>query len=68
MTIDSLFDLSKEERKTIISNTAKELNIPIAFVEKDLWICIVLKHLFSDFKHKEHLVLKVELAFQKAII
>ncbi|VEU74810.1 Uncharacterised protein [Mycoplasmopsis citelli] len=31
MTIDSLFDLSKEERKTIISNTAKELNIPNCF-------------------------------------
>lgn len=42
----------------IIRNTAEKLNISSAIVEKDLWVCIILKYLFSDFEYKDDIVFK----------
>lgn len=40
--------LSKQERKELFSETASEMSITPAAIEKDFWICWVLLHLFED--------------------
>lgn len=40
--------LNEQERKELFSETASEMNITSAAVEKDFWICWVLLHLFED--------------------
>lgn len=38
-----------------------------AIIEKDLWVCIILKYLFKDFKFKDYIVLKVEQVYLRYI-
>lgn len=47
-----------EELQLIIHNTADKLNLSVAIVEKDLWVCILLDYLFKDFKYKDNIVFK----------
>jgi Uncharacterized conserved protein len=53
-----LLNLSDEELQLIINNTSDKLGIANAIVEKDFWVCILLKYLFSDFKFKDHIIFK----------
>jgi hypothetical protein len=53
-----LIGLPNEELELIIQNTADKMNISTAIVEKDLWVCVILKYLFSDFKYKDYIVFK----------
>lgn len=53
-----LIGLPNEELELIIQNTADKMNIAAAIVEKDLWVCVILKYLFSDFKYKDYIVFK----------
>lgn len=54
----NFIDLPNEELQLVINNTADKLNMSKAIVEKDLWVCIILKYLFTDFKYKNQIVFK----------
>ena len=53
-----ILEINEKELNLIIRNTAEKLNISSAIVEKDLWVCIILKYLFSDFEYKDDIVFK----------
>ena len=53
-----LLKISNEELELIIQNTANKLSLSKAIVEKDLWVCIILKYLFNDFKYKDSIIFK----------
>ena len=53
-----LLQISSEELELVIQNTADKLNMSNAIVEKDLWVCIILKSLFKDFKYKDSIIFK----------
>lgn len=53
-----LLQISSDELELVIQNTADKLNMSKAIVEKDLWVCIILKYLFQDFKYKDSIVFK----------
>ncbi|MBK0347205.1 nucleotidyl transferase AbiEii/AbiGii toxin family protein [Aerococcaceae bacterium zg-ZJ1578] len=56
--MNSLLEISNEELELVIQNTADKLNMSKAIVEKDLWVCIILKFLFTQFKYKDAIVFK----------
>lgn len=53
-----LLEISNEELELVIQNTADKLNMSKAIVEKDLWVCVILKYLFSGFKYRNAIVFK----------
>ena len=58
MKIIDFQKLSLEERKTIVLNTSRKLNMSEAIIEKDYWVCMILKYLFEDFKYKDYIFFK----------
>lgn len=56
--MSKLLELSSEELDLVIQNTADKLSMSKAIVEKDLWVCMILKYLFKDFKYKDAIVFK----------
>lgn len=56
--MDKLLEISNNELETIITNTAEQLKMSNAIVEKDLWVCMILKYLFSKFKLRDAIVFK----------
>lgn len=46
--MDKIAKLSNAERLEIFRQTSTKLNIPTAMVEKDFWVCWVLKRIFAD--------------------
>lgn len=51
-------ELSDSEFKLVVRNTADKLNMSMAIVEKDFWVCILLRYLFSEFKYRDYIVFK----------
>ena len=45
--MNNYFKLTPEQQKTIITQTAVKVNLPLQAVEKDLWVTTVLQILFS---------------------
>ncbi|MEQ3506962.1 nucleotidyl transferase AbiEii/AbiGii toxin family protein [Enterococcus cecorum] len=56
--MDKLLQISEEELALVIQNTSEKLNLSTAIIEKDFWVCVVLRYLFSEFKYKNHIVFK----------
>ena len=56
--MSKLLEISNEELELVIQNTADKLNMSKAIVEKDLWVCMILKYLFSKFKYRDSIVFK----------
>lgn len=56
--MSKLLEISSEELELIIQNTSDKLSMSKAIVEKDLWVCMILKYLFKDFKYKDAIVFK----------
>ena len=56
--MSKLLEISREELDLVIQNTADKLSMSKAIVEKDLWVCMILKYLFKDFKYKDAIVFK----------
>lgn len=56
--MSKLLKISSEELELVIQNTSDKLSMSKAIVEKDLWVCMILKYLFKDFKYKEAIVFK----------
>lgn len=44
---ESYFNLPFEVQKSILQTAADQLNISDAAVEKDIWVCWILKQIFS---------------------
>lgn len=50
--------LSPQHRRDLFSEAAARLGIRPTVIEKDFWVCLVLKSLFTDSTFKDHLVFK----------
>lgn len=64
--MSKLLEISSEELELVIQNTSDKLKMSSAIVEKDLWVCLVLKYLFKDFKYKNAIVFKGGTSLSKA--
>lgn len=64
--MSELLEISSEELELVIQNTSEKLHMSKAIVEKDLWVCVILKYLFSNFKYKDVLVFKGGTSLSKA--
>lgn len=56
--MSKLLEISNEELDLVITSTSDKLNLSKAIVEKDLWVCMILNYLFSEFKYKDAIVFK----------
>lgn len=56
--MNKLLEISDDELDLVIQNTSDKLNLSKAIVEKDLWVCVILKYLFSEFKYRDSIVFK----------
>lgn len=56
--MSKLLKISSEELELVIKNTSDKLSMSKAIVEKDLWVCMILKYLFENFKYKDAIVFK----------
>lgn len=56
--MSKLLKISSEELELVIQNTSDKLSMSKAIVEKDLWVCMILKYLFENFKYKDAIVFK----------
>jgi|SRR3712207_5061313 len=56
--MSKLLEISDKELELVIQNTADKLNMSRAIVEKDIWVCMILKYLFNQFKYKDSIVFK----------
>lgn len=57
--------LNKEDFKDLITLTAKEMNILEVYIEKDYWVCYILKNL-SESEYLENIVFKGGTSLSKA--
>ena len=64
--MDSIANLSDNDRLSIFQNTSIAKHIPVAMVEKDFWTCWVLYKLFSDKEMAEMLRFKGGTSLSKA--
>ena len=44
---DNFFQLSKSDQFSIITGAENKLKLPANVIEKDIWICWLLNHIFS---------------------
>ena len=56
--MSKLLEISNEELELVIDSTSDRLNMAKAIIEKDLWVCMILNYLFSEFKYKDSIVFK----------
>jgi Nucleotidyl transferase AbiEii toxin, Type IV TA system len=56
--MDRLARVSAQERRDLFSDVADKLGIRPTVIEKDFWVCLVLKILFTESPFKEQLVFK----------
>ena len=56
--MDKLARLSTQDRRDLFSGAAAKLGIRPTIIEKDFWVCLVLKMLFAESPLKEALVFK----------
>lgn len=54
-----------EQQKNIIEQTANRINLPAFAVEKDAWVCLILKAIFQS-KYKESIIFKGGTSLSKA--
>lgn len=56
--VRDLIELDPVEYDNIILEAAGEKDINPGFIEKDIWICLLLENLFKDFKYKNDMFFK----------
>jgi len=44
---NNYFDLTDDQKRFVIGQTANKMGLPIQAVEKDLWVTIVLQAVFT---------------------
>ena len=60
--MDKVARLSKEERSELFQATAVTMGMRTDVIEKDFWVCFMLKHLFHDCIYKDAFVLDYPIA------
>lgn len=58
--------MSQKERSIIISNTAANVGLHEAIIEKDFWVCFMLDYLFHKSPWGEHFAFKGGTSLSKA--
>ena len=58
--------LPAEERSVLIETVSMEIGLGTGIVEKDLWVCYTLDHLFHRSQFKDSLVFKGGTSLSKA--
>ncbi len=56
--MDKVARLPAQDRRDLFSESASKLGIRPTIIEKDFWVCFVLKQLFVESDFKNHLVFK----------
>jgi hypothetical protein len=56
--VDKLARISAQDRRDLFSEAAAKLGMKPTIIEKDFWVCLVLKALFTDATFKDALVFK----------
>ena len=56
--IIEIINSSAEERKLLFTKVSESTHIPLAMIEKDFWVCVVLSKIFSDTELREALRFK----------
>ncbi len=56
--MDKLARASAQERRNLFADVAGKLGISPTIIEKDVWVCPILRFLFTESPFKEHLVFK----------
>ena len=56
--MDRVASLKPDERSQLFQETASQRGMSAAVVEKDFWVCWVLKRIFSDSQLRQHIVFK----------
>ena len=56
--MQEVLKLQKQERLAIYRNTAQEMGVSEAVIEKDYWVCLVLEYLFHKSRFNETLTFK----------
>jgi predicted nucleotidyltransferase component of viral defense system len=56
--VDNVARLSAQDRRDLFSEAAAKLGMRPTIIEKDFWVCLVLKILFTDSSFKQSLVFK----------
>jgi len=64
--MDSLIYISAKERLEVFTETAARINTRPRIVEKDFWVCWILKHLFEQPDFGSHLTFKRGTSLSKA--
>ena len=56
--MDDVARLPEQERRELFSETAAKMDLLPGLIEKDFWVCWVLKQLFSTSAFESHLLFK----------
>lgn len=64
--MDSLINISAKERLEVFTETAARINTRPRIIEKDFWVCWILKHLFEQPDFGSHLTFKGGTSLSKA--
>ena len=64
--MDKIARLSSQDRRDIFTEAAAQLGIRPVIVEKDFWVCVVLKLLFQKSRFGKSLVFKGGTSLSKA--
>src|SRR5437016_8974914 len=56
--MDKVASLTIEERRELFSEAGSQRRISPAIMEKDFWVCWILRRLFTDADLKDHLIFK----------
>ena len=58
--------LPSNDRRALFTNTANQMGLTVAIIEKDFWVCWVLDYLFNRCKWKDQLAFKGGTSLTKA--
>ena len=64
--MDNFLKLSKEERGELVRETANRLSLHTTSVEKDFWVCLLLRELFALSEIGQQLLFKGGTSLSKA--
>ena len=56
--IEPIIELSGNDLKDLVTETASRMNVHPAIVEKDIWVCMVLERIFTDQDYRNRFVFK----------
>ena len=56
--MNDILKLSKEEQQIVFRNTARQMGVHEAIIEKDYWVCLVLDYLFNKCEYRKRFIFK----------